>query len=486
MNKKKDVQRQLAVAISQLAGVPLDRPASLNDVEAFEKVLGIRVMIINARMGNKFITGPSTDERPCIYIYLVDDDHFHAVTSITGFFCSMYFCSRCLKHYNNREEHQCDMHCIVCKRDHCLKSENTVICDYCNMDCRSQECFDEHQKVPMHKKGKNKGKVSGASQCKKWWKCRTCYKVVNVEKRKKEEHQCGEYYCSSCEIYVLEDHLCYLRAIPAKEDFIPKFIYFDFECSQDSRMECSEGYKPTTCKECTDNTPCKSCSKCHNCQTSWCGKATHKPNFVVAHTVCPKCIDKNLEPDSICKGCGTRCSECDNTDLYDNEDEGPCPGKCGLRETIFEGEDTAKQFGEWLFSDQHKYFKAVAHNMKGYDGYFLLEYLIDNAMRPDKIIYNGSKIMYMAVEKDLHIKVIDSLNFLPMKLASLPNAFGLKELKKGWFPHYFNTKANQQYSGPYPEPKYYGVDFMGSKEREEFLKWHESTQQQIIDFRNKK
>ena len=72
--------------------------------------------------------------------------------------------------------------------------------------------------------------------------------------------------------------------------------------------------------------------------------------------------------------------------------------------------------------------------MKGYDGYFLLEYLIDQSMRPDKIIYNGSKIMYMTVEKDLHIKVIDSLNFLPMKLSKLPKAFGLKELKKGWFP----------------------------------------------------
>ena len=72
--------------------------------------------------------------------------------------------------------------------------------------------------------------------------------------------------------------------------------------------------------------------------------------------------------------------------------------------------------------------------MKGYDGYFLLEYLIDQSMRPDKIIYNGSKIMYMTVEKDLHIKVIDSLNFLPMKLAALTKAFGLTEIKIGWFP----------------------------------------------------
>jgi hypothetical protein len=65
-NKQRDEQRQLAVAISQLAGVPLDRPASLNDVEAFEEVLGVRVMVASARLGNKFITSPSKDERPCI------------------------------------------------------------------------------------------------------------------------------------------------------------------------------------------------------------------------------------------------------------------------------------------------------------------------------------------------------------------------------------------------------------------------------------
>ena len=84
----------------------------------------------------------------------------------------------------------------------------------------------------------------------------------------------------------------------------------------------------------------------------------------------------------------------------------------------------------------------VAHNMKGYDGYFLLEYLIDQSMRPDKIINNGSKIMYMTVERGLHIRVIDSLNFLPMKLSALSKAFGINELKKGWFPHHFNTREN--------------------------------------------
>ena len=46
-----------------------------------------------------------------------------------------------------------------------------------------------------------------------------------MDKRKKEAHECGEYYCKSCETYVMDDHLCYLRSIPPKEEFIPKFIF---------------------------------------------------------------------------------------------------------------------------------------------------------------------------------------------------------------------------------------------------------------------
>ena len=225
-------------------------------------------------------------------------------------------------------------------------------------------------------------------------------------------------------------------------------------------MECEEGYQPLrkeNCKDCQSQQVCKSCSKCQHCKTSWCGKATHRPNFVVAHSVCPHCIDKPLTPKSVCRKCGTRCEDCDNTGLWDNEDEGPCPGKCGFREVTFEGADTAEKIGEWLFTDQHEHFKVVAHNMKGYDGYFLLEYLIDQSMRPDKIIYNGSKVMYMTVERNLHIKVINSLNFLPMKLSALPKAFGLEELKKGWFPHHFNTRENQNYVGPYPRQHLMGT-----------------------------
>lgn len=46
---------------------------------------------------------------------------------------------------------------------------------------------------------------------------------------------------------------------------------------------------------------------------------------------------------------------------------------------------------------------------------------------------------------------------MPMSLAKLPNAFGLKELKKGYFPHFFDTPQNQQYVGPLPAEEFYGT-----------------------------
>ena len=117
---------------------------------------------------------------------------------------------------------------------------------------------------------------------------------------------------------------------------------------------------------------------------------------------------------------------------------------------------------------QRKGSTVVAHNGRSYDSYFLLSYLIDNGIVP-KLIFSGPKIMCMKVEHGLDICVLDSLNFLPMRLAAFPKAFGLSELKKGWFPHFFNTTENQNYIGPYPAVEMYGVDQMMPNDRDSFL-----------------
>jgi hypothetical protein len=58
------------------------------------------------------------------------------------------------------------------------------------------------------------------------------------------------------------------------------------------------------------------------------------------------------------------------------------------------------------------------------------------------------------------VRIIDSLNFLPMPLAAMPKTFDEKELRKGYFPHFFNTIANIDYKGPLPDPSFYGADSM--------------------------
>lgn len=88
------------------------------------------------------------------------------------------------------------------------------------------------------------------------------------------------------------------------------------------------------------------------------------------------------------------------------------------------------EFGRWLFSKQDKNYTALSHNRKGHDGYFLLEFLVDNSIIPQGI-YSGSNRMYIPVAKQLNIRILDFYIFLPTKLSKLPSAFDLSKLNKG-------------------------------------------------------
>lgn len=59
-----------------------------------------------------------------------------------------------------------------------------------------------------------------------------------------------------------------------------------------------------------------------------------------------------------------------------------------------------------------------------------------------------------------------------MALANFTKTFGLIELKKGFFPHFFNTVENQDYVGQIPAAHYYNPDEMSPSKTEETLKWH--------------
>ena len=76
----------------------------------------------------------------------------------------------------------------------------------------------------------------------------------------------------------------------------------------------------------------------------------------------------------------------------------------------------------------------------------------------------------------------DSLCFLPFPLANFPSTFGIQELVKGFFPHKFNTRENQDYKGPMPPAEMYYPDGMSAKKKAEFEQWY--AEKVRINYRN--
>ena len=120
--------------------------------------------------------------------------------------------------------------------------------------------------------------------------------------------------------------------------------------------------------------------------------------------------------------------------------------------------DSIKELIELAVQDSNKFSRiiCIAHNSKGFDAQFILQYLV-NKMHydPPTLILNGTKIMRMKIGRSTFI---DSLNYFQMPLSALPKAFDLPDVEKGTFPHLFNTIDNQSYTGPLPDVKYYSPD----------------------------
>ena len=192
---------------------------------------------------------------------------------------------------------------------------------------------------------------------------------------------------------------------------------------------------------------------CNNCK-EYCDLTKHKCYMLPVETkggACTRPIPCKKDKCLCCKTCTT------NYMFYDFETQQETGTHIVnyLNAQDFDGNEftfeTIDKFCKYVFRDGHKGYTFIAHNAKSFDAQFILKYCVDNAIKPF-CIYNRTKIMYMSV-KEFGIRFIDSINFVNSALQTFPKTFGLKELKKGYFPHLFNTSENQTYLGPIP-PKY--------------------------------
>ena len=66
------------------------------------------------------------------------------------------------------------------------------------------------------------------------------------------------------------------------------------------------------------------------------------------------------------------------------------------------------------------------------------------------------------------IRLIDSLNFIPMPLSSMPQSFGETEIAKGYFPYLYNKKENENVTLSHlPDIRYCNPDGMNMERRKE-------------------
>lgn len=322
--------------------------------------------------------------------------------------------------------------CLKCCKGYDVEDGRHHRCDKCCY-CQKSGCPDVDQwhrcndcgrflKGPTcFKNHKNKERAT-KSVCETYVKCAKCGKIIDRTQRNPADHKCGEVFCKICKNFANpQSHLCYMQPLKRKasgneEDESPK------KARKVATKEETEKNKPKYFFfdfECIQET------------------GTHVPNLVVVQ-----------------------------------DEKG--------NEKVFRGPATRDEFCDWLFSEDHSGVICIAHNLKGYDAYFILQYLYENKILPN-IILNGAKVMSIEVP-EVNIKFIDSLNFLAMPLSMFPKAFGLTQLSKGYFPHLFNTEANQTYVGEIPDVKYYDPDGMRPEEKSKFLLWHEEQRKQKVVF----
>jgi hypothetical protein len=424
----RQIQRKLAIKLLSLCGFSEDNfEGTLSNVRQIEKTLGIEVNIVCAENFNAIIYPlNASDTELRVYLYK-NGNHYDTITSMAGFLGSSYYCHEHRKHYNKKNQ------CSECKKK--VKDSKRKVCNACAGPDHPADtiAFTETGKIAwvdcsscfryfVNNECFERHKHSA---CATIWKCPECKVLMRWKERTRETHRCGEFKCGNCKEYVMVNHNCFMQKRLAKGGL----------CEKDRGNPCRSSEKPKS-------------GWCHSCNG-------YSEKYIY--------FDFETNQES-------------GTHIVNYAHAKDFHGNSWSFSNI-------EEFCGWLFSEKHRGYTVIAHNAKAFDSQFILKYCIQNTMKPFTI-RTGTKLTLLEIEA-LRLKVIDSLNFMQAPLKDLPKMFGIKELKKGWFPHYFNKNCNQNYVGPYPTKNLYGFAQMKAKEREEFIKWHDLKlkNQEVFDFK---
>ena len=246
------------------------------------------------------------------------------------------------------------------------------------------------------------------NQCANHRTCLKCHAQYNVVKGKR--HRCGYASCPSCkEMVEIHQHKCFMQPIvddPGKEDD-------------------GDGNK----------------------------KPLPPPLIIYADIEALQLEDRQFEANLLCY----RTSESDTIVTHKGKD---CVN------TFLHDLDDAAEIPD---DDRQRTIITIFHNLKGFDGTFIIEELYKEQRAIENQLTVGSKVLSFE-SGPLIFK--DSLCFLPMELAKFAETFNIKEVKKGFFPHEFNLPHHQSYVGQIPALEFFDPEGMSEKKKKELHEWH--------------
>ena len=458
--------------------------------------------------------------------------HYDGVYNIAAVMNRSKFCRYCCKGYNTEDakHHNClHTNCpsCMCRRNKTSKgcpdytgwSKPTITCHKCCRSFYREDCYQDHLVQKKQEESKMEKDLikevaldndltippqkALKSVCEMHRKCNTC--LVSYKVKEGMTHKCGHGQCSNCLNYVdLYNHQCFIMSDIYKAnkrydnkqkveekilEAIKEMTTEDGEKVKDvaknpiTRKEQEEAYL----KEHPPTQPVDEKSRQesiervkkqlqdlgvdvteipedqleefqgdHYMLTE--GKKDKHRELVFADIECSIDNNRQFTPNLIC------------FERETSDKKYHCWGRTCLRD-FHNKLMTALQEIEkennlrWNQVEMQVYF----HNFRGFDGMFTIKQLYDMNIKVSKVLMTGQKILYFECNR---LKFKDSMSFLNMPLESFTKTFGLTELKKGYFPHSFNRKENQNYEGLIPDLKYYETNCMNTKKKEAVEKWH--------------
>ena len=409
------VQHNEAKELHRLAEVP-EGACGVPELIRFQQALGPSYqLLVMARM-YPFHLIYYGPSAPHQIRLLKSNEHYDGVTSFPAFTNHSYYCIHCKKAFN-----------VDDKAHHNCKGKRCTACSRFNCEDYEQGtqptdycCLCYTKFFGIHCKRHH----FESKQCQTHKTCLQCQGQYAVIKGKR--HRCGFSKCNNCKEHVyINDHRCYIQPVVQEK-----------EAEETEQTEEGGG----------------------------CMVAPPPPLFVYADIEAYQNEENVFIANLLCYSSSSE----EEIHVIDGD-------QCVLK-FLQELDDLAEVPDN---DEEQREVIVIFHNLKGFDGMFLINELYKQQRQVINQLTVGAKVLSFTSGP---LKFIDSLSFLPMPLASFPATFNLSELKKGFFPHFFNTPENQQYVGRIPDIEFYDPDGMMPCKKEQLQKWHAEQVRRNVQF----